>query len=140
MTRARLCGMLATLLSAAVLTGCAAMGSGGPTDQELALKVLKDYEAAIAAYNGDAAMALLADDYEGWRGSGKEGIVRLVDMMKERGAVMHLDLSGAVVTVEGDTARVSGVVSQMGEWERQSTYVLSRSDGGWKIKGMERED
>ena len=140
MTKGRLSGVLAMLLSAAVLTGCAAMGSGGPTDQELALKVLGDYGAAIAAYDADAAMALLADDYEGWRGSGKEGTVRFVDMMKERGSVMELDLSSTVVTVEGDTARVAGVVSKFGERERRSTYVLSRADGGWKIRGMEREE
>ena len=140
MTKARLSGVLAMLLSAAVLTGCAAMGSGGPTDQELALKVLGDYGAAIAAYDADAAMALLADDYEGWRGSGKEGTVRFVDMMKERGSVMELDLSSTVVTVEGDTARVAGVVSKFGERDMRSTYVLSRADGGWKIRGMEREE
>ncbi len=140
MTKGRSSGVLAVLLSAAVLMGCALVGSGGPTDEELALKLLGDYEAAMAAYNAEAAMALLADDYEGWRGSGKEGIVRFVDMLEERGAVMDLDLSSAVVTVEGDNARVSGVVSQMGEWERRSTYLLSRSDGGWKIRGTEREE
>ncbi len=140
MTRRMLFVALGMLLAAALLTGCAHLGSGGPSDEELALQLLRDYEAAISAYDADAAMALLADDYVGWRGSGREGITRLVDMMKERDSVMELDLSSAVVTVEGDAARVSGVVSHMGQWEMRSTYVLSRSDGGWKIKTVEREE
>ncbi len=140
MIKVRSSGVLAVLLSAAVLMGCASLGFGGPTDEELALKLLGDYEAAMAAYNADAAMALLADDYKGWRDSGKEGTVRFVDMMEERGSVLELDLTSAVVTVEGDSARVSGVVSYVGEWEWHSTYLLSRSDGGWKIRGTEREE
>lgn len=137
MIRTRLFAALGALLATALLTGCAHLGLGGPSDEEQTLQLLRDYEAAIAAYDADAAMDLLADDYEGWRGSGKEGITRFVDWLEENGWTLKLDLTEAVVTVEGDTATVAGVVSLLGEWESSATYVLTRTDDGWKIKDVE---
>jgi ketosteroid isomerase-like protein len=135
----RLSFALGALVSTAVLAGCACLGPTAPSDEELALRLLRDYEAAVAAYDAEAAMALLADDYEGWRGSGKESVGRMVEMMEERGGLMELDLTECVVTVEGDTARVSDVVGLTGRWEMRSTYVLSRSPDGWRIKTVEMQ-
>jgi len=137
MAKGRLFAALGAVLTAGLLTGCACLGSGRLKDEEEILRLLRDYEAAIAAYDANAAMDLLADDYQGWRGSGKEGIARMVDMMKERNGFLEFDLTEAVVTVEGDGARVSDVVSLVGEWESSATYMLTRTDRGWKIKGME---
>lgn len=91
----------------------------------------------MAAYDAEAAKALLAGDYEGWRGTGKEGIERMVDWLRRDSQALELDLTEAVVTVEGNTARVAPVVSLIGEREASGTYVLTRTDRGWRIKGVE---
>lgn len=139
MATRRLIVALGMLLTAAILTGCAYLRGDDLKDEQQALQLLRDYEAAIAAYDAEAAMALLADDYEGWRGSGKEGVARMIDMMRERGGVLELDLTEAVVTVEGDTATVAGVGSLMGRWESKATYVLTRSPDGWRIRDVQIE-
>jgi ketosteroid isomerase-like protein len=112
-------------------------GFGAPNDEEQALWLLRDYEAAVAAYDSEAAMALLADDYRGWRNSGKESVAQMIDRLKEQGSALELDLTEAVVTVDGDSARVSEVGNRMGQWESRTTYLLSRTPDGWKIRGME---
>jgi ketosteroid isomerase-like protein len=127
------------LLAVLLATGCSYLGLSAPDDEELALRLLRDYEAAVAAYDSEAAMALLADDYRGRRNSGKEGVAQMVDRMEEQGSVLELDLREAVVTVDGDAARVSEVGNRMGQWEMKATYVLARSPAGWRIRGMETE-
>ncbi len=125
-------------LAVLLATGCWCSGLA-PNDEELALLLLRDYEAAIAAYDAEAAMGLLADDYKGWRNSGKEGVARMVGWMEERGSALELDLTKAVVKVDDDMARVSEVGSRMGQWESKATYVLSRASAGWRIQGVEIE-
>ena len=139
MAKTRLFFPLAVLSAMALLSGCASLGSRGPSDEEQALRLLRDYEAALAAYDADAAMALLSDDYQGWRGSGKEGIAGLVGWLKQSGQALELDLTNAVVTVQDGTATVAPVVSLMGTWESSATYVLARTDHGWRIKGVEMQ-
>jgi ketosteroid isomerase-like protein len=137
--KTRLVAVLGVLSAAFLAMGCAWPGARGPSDEEQALRLLRDYEAAIDAYDADAATALLSDDYVGFRGSGKEGVARLVDMLKQQGGALELDLTNAVVTVEGGTAKVAPVVSLMGQWESTATYVLTRTDKGWRIKGVEMQ-
>ena len=127
------------LLAVLLATGCSYLGLSVPDDEELTLRLLRDYEAAVAAYDSEAAVALLADDYRGWRNSGKEGVAQMVGWMEEQGSVLELDLTDAVVTVDGDAARVSEVGNRMGQWEMKVTYVLARSPAGWRIQGMEAE-
>lgn len=125
------------LLAIQLATGCWCLGFGAPNDEELTLRLLRDYEAAVAAYDAEATMALLADDYQGWRNSGKESVAQMVGWMEEQGSVLELDLTEAVVTVDGDTARVSEVGNRMGQWESKVTYVLSRTPAGWRIQTVE---
>jgi ketosteroid isomerase-like protein len=106
-------------------------------DQVGVLQVLRTYEMAVATYDSQAAMDLFTDEYEGWRGGGKEGIGRMVDMMAERNGSYEFDLTDSVVTVEGDTATVEGVVALMGRWNMRSTYVLVRTGDGWKISDVQ---
>ena len=136
--RTRLLAAMAVLLMATLATGCALLGGGGATDEELALQLLRDYEAAYATYDAEAAKALLADDYVGRRNNGKEGIDRRMQWMEENGRVLQLDLTNAVVTVDGDTARVSEVGRTWGNRDFTVTYVLSRSADGWLIQTVER--
>lgn len=112
-------------------------GLSAPDDEELALRLLRQYEAAVAAYDVKAATALLADDYRGWRNTGREGVGQMVGWMKDRGTALELDLTRAVVAVDGDTARVMDVGNRMGEWESKATYTLTRTSDGWRIKGVE---
>lgn len=130
---AKVYGLVAVLLAG----GCWYIELCAPNDEELALRLLRDYEAAVAAYDAEAAMALLADDYQGWRNTGKEGVAQMVGWMEERGSTLELDLTEAVVTVDGDTARVSEVGNRMGSWESKATYVLSRTPDGWRIQSVE---
>lgn len=139
MAKTRLVAVLGMLSAAFLTIGCAWPGATGPSDEEQALRLLRDYEAAIDAYDADAAMALLSDDYVGFRGSGKEGVARLVDMLEQQGGALELDLTNAVVTVENGTTRVAPVVSLMGQWEFPATYVLARTPQGWRIKGVEMQ-
>jgi len=127
------------LLAVLLATGCSYLGLAVPDDEERALRLLRDYEAAVAAYDAEAAMALLADDYRGWRNSGKESVAQMVGWMEEQGSVLELDLTEAVVTVDGDAARVSEVGNRMGQWETKATYVLARSPAGWRIQTVEME-
>jgi len=110
-----------------------------PNDEELTLRLLRDYEAAVAGYDPDAALALLADDYRGWRNSGKESVGQMIGWMEERGMVLDLDLTKAVVTVDADRARVSEVGNRMGQFESRATYLLVRTPDGWRIQGIEME-
>jgi ketosteroid isomerase-like protein len=121
-----------------MFSGCAHRGSDSPNDEELTLQLLRNYESAIAAYDAKAAKALLADDYVGFRNSGKEGIDRLIGWMQGNSSVLQLDLTQAVVAVDGDTARVSEVGNQMGQRNSTVTYVLTRASDGWKIQTVER--
>jgi len=146
------------LLVALLVSGCAASQTGGAQmspeevreqiailearlpeleDQLAVLQVLRDYEMAVATYDSQAAMDLFTDQYEGWRGGGKEGIGRMVDMMAERNGSYEFDLSESTVTVDGDTATVDGVVAMMGRWNMRSTYVLVRTAHGWKINEVQ---
>jgi hypothetical protein len=120
----------------ALLAGCSLIAQP-PNDEELTLRLLRDYEAAVAMGDAQAAMDCFSDTYEGWRGSGKEGVGRMVERMAERGNVVELDLTETVVTVEDDTARLAPVRSGWGNREVTLTYILVRTPGGWKIDDIE---
>ena len=120
----------------ALLAGCSLLVQA-PNDEELTLRLLRDYEAAAAMGDAQAAMDCFSDTYEGWRGSGKEGVGRMVERMAERGNTIELDLTDTVVTVEGDTAELAPVRSAWGDREISSTYVLVRTPEGWKIDNIE---
>ncbi len=136
MTQRLACAVCA-LLAGLSLAGCAYMRGDDLKGEEEVLQVLRDYEMAVASYDGQAAMDMFTDEYEGWRGSGKEGVVSMVERMAERGSTYEMDLSEAEVTVDGDAARIEEVVALTGRWEMKSTYVLVRTDDGWKINAIE---
>ena len=120
----------------AVLAGCSLIVQP-PNDEELTLRLLRDYEAAAAMGDAQAAMDCFSDTYEGWRGSGKEGVGQMVERMAERGNTIELNLTETVVTVEDDTARLAPVRSVRGDREMTSTYVLVRTPEGWEIDSIE---
>ena len=120
----------------ALLAGCAFIVQP-PNDEELTLRLLRDYEAAAATGDAQAAMDCFSDTYEGWRGSGKEGVGQMVERMAERGSSIELNLTETVVTFEDDTARLAPVRSEWGSREMTSTYVLVRTPEGWKIDDIE---
>jgi hypothetical protein len=120
----------------ALLGGCS-MIVQPPNDEELTLRLLRDYEAAVYTGDAQAAMDCFSDTYEGFRGSGKEGVGRMVERMTERGSTIELDLTETVVTVEDDTARLTPVRSAWGDREMTSIYVLVRTPEGWKIDDIE---
>lgn len=131
----RVCTAAGALIVAALLTACAV--SPELRDEEAAIRLLRDYEMAVATYDADAAVGMFTDDFEGWRGSGKDGIRRMVEGMAEREGTYELDLTEAAVTVDGDTATVANVVALTGRWEMRSTYVLARAGDGWRIASIE---
>jgi ketosteroid isomerase-like protein len=137
MVRRRVCAVAAVLVLTALLAACGE--SPEPGDEEAVLTTLRNYREAVAAYDADAAMALFTDDYEGLRGTGKEGVGRLVEMMGQREGTYELDLTDAVVKFDGDTARVTGARAQVGRWEIEPVFVLVRTDGGWRISAIERQ-
>ena len=137
MARQRLVCAACALLVGLSLAGCAYMRGDDLKDEVEVLQVLRDYEMAVATYDGQTAMGMYTDEYEGWRGSGKEGIVNMVERMAERESSYEIDLSEADVSFDGDTATIEEVVALTGRWEMKSTYVLVRTDDGWKINAVE---
>ena len=120
----------------ALLAGCSLIVQP-PNDEELTLRLLRDYEAAVAVGDAQAAMDCFSDTYEGWRGSGKEGVGQMVERMAERGSTIELNLTETVVTFEDDTARLAPVRSEWGNREMTSTYALVRTPEGWNIDTIE---
>jgi ketosteroid isomerase-like protein len=133
----RLASAVFAVALALLAAGCGALQTGDLEEQKQVLETLRAYEWAVATYDGEAAMDLFTDDYEGWRGSGREGVGRMVEMMAQRNSSLELDLTQSVVAVDGDTATVEGVVGMTGRWEMRSTYVLARTEDGWKITDIQ---
>jgi len=128
------------MVVAVIGTSCAMLG--GKSDDELVCDVMTQWDAAMNAGDVDAVMALYSEDYEGMRGMGRDQMREMLERFLPRMAEAEesvFDLSGAVPTVEGDTATFGPVTLQMGERSFDMQYNLAKgADGVWRITGTDR--
>ncbi len=133
---------LFALITLIGVCGCATVGGGGATDEELILQQLTVWSNALQNDEVDAAMAIYSEDAVGFQGSDKEGIADFFHGASESGDLADIDfiIDEATVTVTGLTAEVSPVVivGDFGEFEM--VFLMEKEDGTWLIIGQEGTD
>lgn len=137
MTKTKLSFTVAIAAILVLSNGCALLG-GGVNDEDAVMQVMIQYKEGMEQADADIVLPLLADDYSGFRGSGKDRVAQRLERMAESDERFQLDLEQASVTVNGDTALVSDVGSKYRQWESMREYTLVKTDDGWKIQGSER--
>jgi hypothetical protein len=115
-----------------------------PGDTREVLAVESEYVRAHLERDVEALDRVLADDFSSFGGRVRKGH-RLAILADPNFRVVTLETSGVVVTVEGDSARVSGRARLRAGWRGREmdfpTYEfkrrLARRDGRWQIVQME---
>ena len=139
MSNARLSWLVCVVVAAAFSSGCARLQFWALSDEAQVEKTMAEYKLGIDNLDTEAVMDLLADDYVGPRGGGKEGTRQFFQWMEESGETMEMDLEEMEVEVDGETATASGVTGSVQEWDWTASYTFTKTDAGWKLKGISVE-
>ena len=122
-----------------VASGCATL-QGGPSDEELLVKLLETYTTAMKEGDPEALIPLYSKHYESPRGGDyEETMERLrefIPRFAERDVKMTTD--DAKVEIDGDHASVGPInfESERGAWS--TTLITTKEeDGCWRITGTE---
>ena len=130
-----------TMLCAMALltTGCATT-TGGASDEEQIAQLLAGWKAAVDALDVDAMLAVYSDSYENSQGMDKEALRGMISGAIDQGMMDNMDVivEGAVTTVTGGSATVSGIVYEFSGGSMEVDFELNKEDGIWRIVGEQR--
>lgn len=134
--------MMGVLLAGAVLGGGCALGTQGPTDEELITGVMTGLKEAVLAKDMEKVMGYLSEDFYHPEVGDKESMGYLAeqgfDMIDMSTA--EVDLENMEITMEGDTAEVYPVVASASLGSVTVSISLQKeNDGVWRITTGEAE-
>lgn len=128
-----------TLGAMAILaSGCASLGlggSGGLTEQDQILQTLAKWQVGLETPDLDTFLAAYSDAYES-DGVDKDRLTDLMAVIMDAGLLDDADaiLEGAEISVDGDTAEVTGITSDGPEGTESNSFILEKEeDGVWRI-------
>lgn len=128
----------------AVLAGCASAGGNvpkGPSDEELVTQALDGITAALQAGDIDKMVSFYADDFANDQGQDKAAMTQFLNSVKEQGFLegITVDIANRAITVEGETASVTGVGLSGAFGVLNLGFKLAKREGQWLVTGQTQQ-
>ena len=137
---------IALVILALFSIACASGGGGssapqGPTPEEVITEMVN--RAMTLLSSGDVAtlMTLYSDDFASDQGMDKNGMTQFLTGAKDQGFLegMTSNTEAMVVTVDGDTASVTGVSVEGAFGALTLGFGLAQRDGAWIITSQTQQ-
>ena len=137
-----------TLVVLALLAaGCASGGGGapaapaGPSDEELVTQLINSTLAALQAKDVEKMMSVYTDDFSTSDGQSKADFTQFLADAGSQGFLdgMTADISALAVTVDGDSASVSGITIEGAFGVLDLSFDLTKASGSWMISGQSQQ-
>ena len=134
--------LIVGVLTVTLMCGCMSETVGrGPSDEELINQMLSKWKAAVLAQDIDMLMALHSESFKNFEALDKESQEAVMQDYFDAGYLddAKVGLEGAEITIEGNKAKVTGVVLDvtMGEGRYPLTFGLQKENGAWLIINFE---
>ena len=121
--------------------GCATVGGGGASDEELIMGQLAAWRDALQNDDVDAAMAVYSEDVVGFEDADKEGIAAFFNGASDSGDLANIDFiiddATVAVTGTGMTAIVTPILFSGDFGEIAMLFIMEKEEGIWRIIGQE---
>ena len=138
MRKSMIIAVTAGVLTVATVPGCMRVTGGrGPSDEELINRTLLAWKAGVLAQDVDKLMALYSESFKSFEARDKESQAAIMQYYFD---ARYLDdaevgLEDAEITIEGDKAKVTGVVLDLtvGDGRYAPTFDLQKENGAWLI-------
>jgi hypothetical protein len=138
---------IALIVLALLAAGCASGGGGGgaaapqaPPPEEVIAQMVTQAMELLTTGDVENLMALYADDFASDQGD-KAGMTQFLTMARDQGMLegFTANTEAMVVTVEGDTATVSGVTVEGAFGVLNLGFGLENRDGAWLITSQSQQ-
>jgi ketosteroid isomerase-like protein len=134
--------LIVGVLTVTLMCGCMSETVGrGPSDEELINQMLSKWKAAILAQDIDMLMALHSESFKSFEAPDKESQEAVMQNYFDAGYLddAKVGLESAEIAIEGDKAKVTGVVLDVtvGEGRYPLTFGLQKEIGAWMIIDFE---
>lgn len=123
------------MLAAVAMSGCASMGGGGMSDEEMIQDLIIEAMAALVAQDIEAMTAAYAPDFESDQGGGVQETREFLQGAKEQGFLdgIVVDTDPMEIVVDGDEA-TAGPIDLEGAFGSLSLeFELEKRDGQWLV-------
>lgn len=116
--------------------GCA-IGAKGPSDRELVMNTMNEWQAGLVAKNADQAIAVYSEEFRDGDGRGKEEMHAFLKEAISMGYLDSLivDMESAQVTINSDEATVGPVALSSSAGSMYLNVTLKKEEGAWRIVG-----
>lgn len=127
--------MSVCMLAAVAMGGCASMGGGGMSDEEMIQNLIIDAMAGLVAQDIEAMTAAYAPDFESDQGGGVAETREFLQGAKEQGFLdgIVVDTDPMEIAVDG-TEATAGPIDLEGAFGSLSLeFELEKRDGEWLV-------
>ena len=142
MEKSVIVALIVGVLTVTLMCGCMSETVGrGPSDEELINQTLSKWKAAVLAQDIDMLMALHSESFKNFEAPDKESQEAVMQNYFDAGYLddAKVGLEDAEIAIEGDKAKVTGVVLDVtvGESRYALTFGLQKENGAWLIIDFE---
>ena len=113
---------------------------GGASDEDQIAQLLAQWKSAVQVLDVDAMLTAYSDSYENSEGLDKKGLRSMISGAIDQGMMDDMDviIEGAVTTVTGDSAKVTGIVYEFSAGSIEVDFKLNKEGRTWRIVGEQR--
>jgi ketosteroid isomerase-like protein len=117
-----------------VVAGCAT-GSKGPSDHDLIMSAMNQWQSALVAKDADSAIAVYSENFRDGDGRGKAEMHAFLKEAISMGYLdsLTVDMETAQVTINSDDATVSPVTLSGSAGSMYLKLALKKEEGVWRI-------
>ena len=132
------------LIALALLTVACASGGGapqGPPPEEVIAEMVNNAMSMLASGDVENLMAMYADDFASDQGMDKNGMTQFLTGAKDQGFLegMTTNTDAMTITVDGETATVTGVSVEGAFGALTLGFGLAQRDGAWIITSQTQQ-
>ncbi len=140
MKKATMVNLVVAVCLLASVIGCSTLGKG-PSDEELAMQVATKFSQAVVAKDLEGAMALVSESFFNQEAGDKATLSDYIKGAMDGGYFENgtCDLTGAEVTLEGDTATVYPIVLSSDMGSATVELELKKEKDGFMIVDLDAE-
>ena len=121
-------------LAVIALAGCASVGGGGMSDEEMIRSLVNDAMAALQAQDIDTMVANYADSFESDQGGGKAEMKEFLQGAKEQGFLDDLKIDLDSLIIEVHTKASAKPIQLEGAFGSLTIeFDLEKIDGQWQV-------
>jgi ketosteroid isomerase-like protein len=127
--------VLTLSLTVALLLTAGCAGLKGASDEEQVADIVNSWLISFQEFDVEVAEEIYSEDFTSDFMENKEAVLQALESDQFQGFIGNadIDISEAIITIEGDTATAEAIYMESDEFGFEVIHTLAKESDGWKI-------